>query len=418
MYFFSKPVCLSLLVAVVSGCGVVDEYGERALQYNVQARRSQDAGLLLNIIRAQHRHPLEFTAVTSVTGNAQASGALGLTLPFGTEATRAYTANPAGSVSGSAQFQVSVLDTEEFIRGILRPIELPTLDYYFHQQFPREVLYYLLFDKIEVVDAQGRVREKYENYPDGQTPGSLAWESFERFADDLYHAGLITETIGDAVDVGPELSSGDLRNAEQLVKIEQAGFRLKPLDSSRSRFQLQKQARTVRLCFRNLDRLPHRLPSTATCGQASRDQSSAEAPPLTSAAVGRLSFSLPATLPKRAASTTDNAERSYVFYPRSTEGVIYYLGEVLRYQRDYPGKLVKVQGGRVEAPLFMVHTDTIPFALTRVSYFGRTYSISFAGQGRSDERTTQVLSFLSQLLSLNKSAKDLPATNVFTIVGR
>lgn len=102
-----------------------------------------------------------------------------------------------------------------------------------------------------------------------------------------------------------------------------------------------------------------------------------------------------------------------MIYPRSTEGVIYYLGEITRHQLSGPDQTVMVRGGG-DRPLFVVHRGLVAGALTQVTFMGQTYAIA----ADNEERTTQVLSLLTQLISLNKSAKDLPATNVFTIVGR
>ena len=67
--------CIAL--STLAGCAIVDKYSERAVEYNLQAEKTQQQNLLLNIVRASLRRPMQFTGLTSITGNAQASGSIG-----------------------------------------------------------------------------------------------------------------------------------------------------------------------------------------------------------------------------------------------------------------------------------------------------------------------------------------------------
>ena len=52
----------------LAGCAIVDKYSDRAVEYNLQAEKTQQQNLLLNIIRASLRRPMQFTGLTSITG--------------------------------------------------------------------------------------------------------------------------------------------------------------------------------------------------------------------------------------------------------------------------------------------------------------------------------------------------------------
>ena len=79
---FGSKSAVSLAIAVVlGGCAIVDQYSGRAIVYNLQAEQAQDQALLLNIVRAYLRRPMQFTTVSSITGTANASGGAQYTLP-------------------------------------------------------------------------------------------------------------------------------------------------------------------------------------------------------------------------------------------------------------------------------------------------------------------------------------------------
>src|SRR5262249_56471933 len=61
----------------LSGCAIVGKYSDRAIEYNLQAEKTQQQNLLLNIVRASLRRPMQFTGLQSITGTASASGTVG-----------------------------------------------------------------------------------------------------------------------------------------------------------------------------------------------------------------------------------------------------------------------------------------------------------------------------------------------------
>jgi hypothetical protein len=90
--------------------------------------------MLLNVVRASQRRPMQFTGLQSITGAASISGTSTLTAPFGEAAHRPRgSSSPdvfglSGTVSGGPSFIVPVLDTQEFYEGILNPISLQIFD--------------------------------------------------------------------------------------------------------------------------------------------------------------------------------------------------------------------------------------------------------------------------------------------------
>jgi hypothetical protein len=114
-----------LLVTSLFSCVVVDNFAHRSVDYNLQAENSKNKNFLLNVVRSAYRKPLQFTDLTTLTGQATASVTGVFTLPFAANhaaATRVSSFSPGATVSGGPNFTVAVLNTKEFYQGILTPL--------------------------------------------------------------------------------------------------------------------------------------------------------------------------------------------------------------------------------------------------------------------------------------------------------
>lgn len=400
--------CAALAFAfLLAGCdALVDRIAPRAATYNAEAHNSQMSGVLLNVVRASQRHPLEFTAIVNATGGAQASGNLGLgvtsvglTVPFAVDAVRTYSAAPNVSYQANQNFVVQILDSQEFVSGILKPLDMKTIDYYLQQGFPRGVMLYLIIDRIEVVDDKGKVVRSIDNYP-----GITQFSEFGEVVDGFIADNLKTETVTDIVDLGPPIPANDIKNADLQMRIDQAGILLER--DAKGDYRLRKRVNSVRFCYEGSDG-PDRC--SASQEERQRPRNVAVAKDGAPAAEAK-SFLL---APKQ----QQFARYQYRIFPRSTEAIIYYLGEVIRYQNADPsGKsLVRVPVGRRgdSEPLFVLSPSGVSDPLATITYRGTSYSAPAQGT-----RTAQVVNIVRQLISLNRSAKDIPTTNVLTVVGQ
>lgn len=157
-----------IVASVLVGCAVVDRYSSRAITYNLEAEQAQDQALLLNIVRAYLRRPMQFTTVSTITGVASASASAQYTLPTNVPfrpatqgATGIATFPPlptwlfGGSMSGGPAFTVPVLDTQEFYEGILKAIPGQIWDLYLQANYPPDFLFNLFVQKIVMHRANG-----------------------------------------------------------------------------------------------------------------------------------------------------------------------------------------------------------------------------------------------------------------------
>src|SRR5262249_8970124 len=71
-----RAVVAFACVPVLFGCAVVDSYSGRAVDYNREAEQATEQALLLNVVRASLRRPMQFTSLQSITGSANVSGSV------------------------------------------------------------------------------------------------------------------------------------------------------------------------------------------------------------------------------------------------------------------------------------------------------------------------------------------------------
>lgn len=197
------------IVAALAGCTVVDQYSGRAIVYNLEAEQAQDQAMLLNIVRAYLRRPMQFTTVSTITGIASASGSVQYSLPTnvpfrpatqGATGIATFPALPTwlfgGSMSGGPAFTVPVLDTQEFYNGILNAIPGKIWDLYIQANYPPDLLLNLFVQKAvmhrEGCDKTNHTRDCefiFDNYPGSDIQIDL----FQALGDYLLWLGLTTE---------------------------------------------------------------------------------------------------------------------------------------------------------------------------------------------------------------------------------
>lgn len=263
----------------LAGCAIVDKYSERAVEYNLQAEKTQQQNLLLNIVRASLRRPMQFTGLQSITGTASASGSVtggytnahqtpyvGLfpligtpgtgTIPSGTTTTlsRVVTGTGSGtaSMSGGPTFVVPVLDTQEFYQGILSPVSHQIIDYYVQQGFPPQVLFALFVASVEIIQTEGAGCDRFTFRNDVRN--DLRFGQFEALGDYLLSSGFTTERVSDTSQFGPTISAARARNASDTASMldaysraSAAGLDIRP--ETGGGLRLQKRSSHYRFCF-------------------------------------------------------------------------------------------------------------------------------------------------------------------------
>jgi hypothetical protein len=408
-----------ILAAALSACGYADNLSVHSVAYNEQAATVKNQTLLINILRAAYRRPLQFTDLSTISGQVSVSGTAAFSVPFGglrEGSSRIDEFNPSVTVSNSPTYTVSVLNTKEFYQGILTPIPMKTLSYYINIGFPEYVLLTLVVSEIDY-GPRGSQKHIF-NVPDSKlvsdrNPG----KQFPDLLRTLIAMGLTVEDIEQTTVLGQPFGADKYPSPTDLVNLDAKNIRVVPL--GRGRFQLEKIAQSSRFCF-DPNRAPtmhvyagmpvgntgERLPPGLMCGAQRQSASAGEGK---DAPAGPAKANPPAAQDARG-NVEDAAEGPLVIRTHSTEGAIYYLGELTRLQLG----LVPAKSGDQDPNIFhLKEGDGGPGAIT-ASFEGRDYHIDVDPSGT--DRSSQVLDLVTELLAQNNSAKDLPQPSVIPIV--
>ncbi len=313
------PLVSVVAAAVLSSCATADRFAQHSVEYNLQAETIKNQNLLNNIIRSAYRRPLQFTDLTTITGQVSVSGTGGFTVPFGGPRS-GFIFSPSVTASETPNFTVAVLNTQEFYKGILTPITTQILAYYISQGFPRELLLRLLISEIK--DENGR--SLYN------APGSRHYDIFVSELESLiFDRGLTVQPVLQIRAVGPPLSDKDAKDIKDIAKLDAQQIELVRHDVSeehdglsaaqkamsrrdRIYYQLEKRNVSYRFC---LDPGPETSKGPSTC--PTREEERRIQNPLAKRQMAGIH-----------ALEIDGREISLKV--RSVEGVIYYLGEIAR----------------------------------------------------------------------------------------
>jgi hypothetical protein len=451
-----SKTCFALAFFCLTACAAVDQYSGRAVVYNLQAEQAQEQALLLNVVRASLRRPMQFTGLQSITGIASASGTVngggsttrqtpyislfGLTPPSSsTLLNNIAAANIGGSatVSGGPAFTVPVLDTQEFYRGFLAPVSGQLLDLYLQYGYPRDVLFNVMIEKIIVKRLDGKCKPEIHT-PDCEitirnyAPEDVSLRLFQGIVGYLIHLGLSTEPIIEPASKQKTSNASPAQSDERPF-----GFCFSPRDASDYRLI----SRHV-LCGHPAAGLHLKSPQI---GQKSLVSGvTIEAGFINKLYLKEIEPKLSGdnnAMDIRAKGFRDirsfaGKNVSISFHTRSIEGILYYLGEVVRRsshpesgqssdpvqvrvgppQNPFPRETCPFEGaidGYRCTPLFVVEEGASDPKGISVDYQGIQYTIS---SNTSSSWTMPVFDLVKQLQAVNTSAKQLPASNLISVL--
>lgn len=435
---------LGMLGAVaLAGCHFPDKFAVHSAEYNVQAATIKTQNLLVNILRAAHRRPLQFTDLTTVTGQTSLSAGGSFQLPFAGRANggpRLLTFEPTVTETEAPSFTVAVLNTKEFYEGILTPIPTQLLAYYLGIGMPRAMLLTLAIAEIDYgpADALHRVY----NRPNGAA--APTYEQFQKLLGDLLDLGLNVEGVEEHTAIGAPFDQKSLPDPKDAIdqeakgikavrhRLDEPGLSLPPEQRARFRsagyfYQFEKTRVVYRFCFdRTFTRNGTVLrPGTpigdtgevvdpgAICNSAAGQSGSATAAPPRPVGESTLQAGAPGE-----AGGSPTPRRVFTFSVRSTEAVIYFLGELMRHDLGLvpPPMTPMITSDSSRNILFHIDPGGGTLGTISADFEGRAYHIAVDPTG--GDRSSQVMDLLTELLAQNNSAKDLPAPSVIPILPR
>lgn len=154
MWRLSVRAILFLVLAGLSGaCAVVDQYGSRAYDGNLNTQNAINKEVLVNIVRASRYQALSWNPASQITGGQQETLTTGLPTinigPAQTAANHIYSITNSVSSNVTGGFTTAPLSTTAFQVGMLTPVDLKVIAA-LSTYYPREVIFYALIAAIDV----------------------------------------------------------------------------------------------------------------------------------------------------------------------------------------------------------------------------------------------------------------------------
>jgi len=436
---WARPLLVAGLGLALSGCAFQRGLEGVAVNHNEMVADAANQVTLLNILRARGREPLQFTSISRLTGSATAAGkatgnvaAKGPTPTVVTDAagklvststlagTDVVTPGLEASVTAASSFDIGVFDTQEFYQGIITSIPPGIIAHYLHQGWPGPLLEMLFVSSVDIVatgDAtlkDGRVVKK------GQVVRAIRNEAWGGTPSDKMQAFMSCYALVSYTRETPDRKLVQVKD----LKLDVAGLGV--LDGDK--YDVEEPSagdpaeRWVSRKGRTSDALMivlRDLAKKAECDKVLTDLVPDEADLNIQVDLGqtRGGYDEPARVgllsarPKSAGGTAKPAAYAIQLTIRSVDGVIYYLGECLRTHEACEPVDVGT-GDRLK--IFTLSRQKPKTVFTSAEFHGQRYYVP-AGEDDGG-RSSQVIDLIQQLVNLQKSSKDRPATATVRVV--
>ena len=397
-------------MAALGGCVPTSFYTHpvpldvQADQFNTTAAQTERLMIVRNVMRARDRTSMVFTRIQSFSGSMQRSVSGGASLSMN-EGPHNDNFGPEISAGGevSPSFTLSVLNDERFHRAIESSIDLGIYQSLIDDGWRPNLLHSLF---IERVVENGRV---YDNDPGDPR----AFAEFQQWLHSDPHgaprslrvcAKSNPSVFSPPLDLrGPTDLSGMAAVAEQHLEFQQSGGQVRLVRPSQSHwfsFDCSKPEEALASVTREVS-------------QSNRDAAPSQQY-VTTTEQGQI-----------AGAIGDNR-----IYVRSIEGVLFYLGELVRAEHradanDAHAITIGIdrEGNGVLTPeaIFVVHRagdGEPPSGIVFRHEDGRTYYVPYPPleRGGTPDRTHQVITLLLQLVGVLQEREEAPGTQTVRVI--
>ena len=411
-----------VFVALLNGCSS-KPISSSVISANKAQEDAANKLLLLNIARAHERMPMHFSLIGQIRSGPGGWGigvpALGLQIPFGGAAEPNFALSAA--LEGQTPVDVTPLTNQEFMRGMTEPMKAEMLGFFVRQGWPAPMLMHLVFEAIEVV-RKGAVIERLPNDP--RDP------SFSKFVA-FVNAAATCDIVVAKEEALPELYSTTLTTIGALdaSKAKEANLTLVNVDKDGKLVGDQEQSKWVRLGsisqeavlrLRNRPSPENKADQACITGPAFAPTGEfisevAHDSKKVSSALNTMRQSLEQSKNRQTNSYSKNSNHTVDvndevrFIMRSPQSIIYYLGELSRFQNSVasdgnsfrPVTIPNENGGR--SVLFqMSNRGDISLPAVSVDYAGKTFEVSRGTDLPSGltDRSVSVLSLITLIIGL------------------
>jgi hypothetical protein len=396
---------VALLATALSGCIAFGSIDKRVQSINRGVANAQNTALLMNVVRASLSEPLYFTSTSAVHGAGTEEFDFSLpSVSFGpglVDAQRNYTIGATNSLNSntSTSFDVDVLGSKDFYAGMLTPLEADDVNLLFSQGYSREMVLYLVVDRLKVTDVSALAPGADDSHAPTAVyfndPTNPTFAIFKTFVDQAMLHGLTTEMIPPpeapppAADQSKAGGGAVFTGGTLNIVVSQAEKKDDAGPKARLCYDWALATETAKRDF---------TAESPRCGALSAEQAKA--------VVRGGSSVLPVKI----------GDRRYeiVVYTRSIFGVFKYLGGLVAHDRESAVRLhhyseltsEETNDGQL---LDIGRRGGDCFA--QVNYRGGEYCVPNHGS----ENTKTIFNVLNALLALKTSPGDLPATQTVRI---
>lgn len=221
-----RAIASALGLCVLVGCTEFGTVDQQAVDYNVAADTTNNKQILINLLRAGHDRPAEWTSFRIVQGQRTLSGQGAFAATAGPRGTSpAFLLTPTVTDTGQSQSQIDVLDAREFYQNYLHEIDPSFVANYFHDEIDA-LYYYLFFSKVEIYVDQDKVVADNnpgnvfyrDNKPNAIRCGGGDYARydvrpdygcFQKLVEAFFDANLVPTHFKKKTKIGPPLTAGN-----------------------------------------------------------------------------------------------------------------------------------------------------------------------------------------------------------------
>jgi hypothetical protein len=397
-------------VPALGGCSASNVIDLYAADYRQTAATAGDSQLLLNILRAKDDLPIHFSDLSVIHGSIQWTAGASASIPVAQNGSMTPAAiSPAVGLQNAPTFDLGTLDTQDFTRGMLSPVDPKIIKQLFDQGVDARLIMLLFFSDFRDLNGHLFVNTlACDPLNPGQHPELGCYNQVYDYLKAIDH-------LFDAKGI----VAGERRRQLQAniyVALRRVGGRLpgdwnlkdnfgdlSKLDATKYRF-IDRQIyliseQRLAICYQDRNHLLSPLFNISADKRASRDACN-----------------------KGEVKVGEEQKTIAGFTIRSTYEILQYLGQVLRFQEE-KGSNRCITLGADRSDLTQRHCDTgevlfqvnapVGRPVVGTRYDGGWYALYDRGCNKNAEEhcdySLQVLAIAELLLNYNKAAKDIVA---------
>jgi hypothetical protein len=401
-------VAAAYLLTACSALSLAPVIDSNARSYHQVVEDVTNSILVTNILRARDHAPLHYSDLSTINGSLQGTAGASAIFPIGLQT--------------SPSFTLGTLDTDDFTRGILTPVTPDVIKYFLDQGLDPRIAFLVFFEAVrgygvELRNDDGRpidTHGKIDNAPDNgaEFKKFLTIANYEDRQSSTQ--GFYANSYRELRPIGTPFTLDMKASYKDVAGFDFTKVRLAKI-GNKGEYQLYSISPTTKLVFcRRAFKPGGAMPAHASPSQEKYTVD------------GYRIFGLADTLlpddPRNYSEVCRKTEVVVgsgtspivpVLYPRSPQGIVEYLGALLRYQNAHRDRVpITLSRDPASGALFTLST-TPSDSRFGVPYRGTTY---YVGKATPRDHTLEVLALLNQLFDLYKSAKDIPSIRPVTII--